>query len=557
VKTEALRREVERLRSTLGAKAAEVATAAEQARRRAARTSLLDFTRLTFPTYRPDRAHTLIAGTLGAVVRGELHRLMIFAPPQHGKSQLVSIQLPAFWLGRRPNDPVILTSYAASLAESMSRQARGLVEAAEFQALFPGITTRRDSRAVDRWELAGCRGGMLAVGVGGPVTGHGGLLGIIDDPFENYQEAMSPTIRDKVWEWYRTTFRTRLWEGGSIVLVMTRWHENDLAGRLLAEQPGEWAVLRLPALAETQDERDANNRRLGLPLGEPDPLGRPPGEPLCPRRFSREALEVLRRDVGGVAWAGQYQGTPRAPEGNRFQRAWFPLVDAAPFAARRVRFWDKASSEGHGDFTAGLLLARTEDGVYWVEDLVRGQWSSGTRDAVMLRTAEQDARRYDRAVETWVEQEPGSSGKDSAVAAVRLLAGYAVRLDRVTGSKEVRAEPFASQAEAGCVRLVRGPWNRDFLDEVTTFPHGAHDDIVDAAAGAFTKLALGTSRFYQDGQPLVCSPRPAAEHFLEPDPWERRAVPRRDEKPMQALLNSVVDEMAREDDSDDGPAWWK
>src|SRR5439155_1770276 len=147
---------------------------------------------------------------------------------------------------------------------------------------FPGIRTRRDSRAVNHWQLDGHRGGLLATGVGGPITGHGGLLGIVDDPHENWEQAQSATIREKIWEWYRTTFRTRIWEGGAIVLIQTRWHEDDLAGRRLAEWRGEWTVLRLPALAETQAERDYHNARLGLPVGVPDPLGRMPGEPLCP-----------------------------------------------------------------------------------------------------------------------------------------------------------------------------------------------------------------------------------------------------------------------------------
>ncbi len=237
----------------------------ERARREQARTSLLGFTQYTYPFYVADPAHALIARTLDAVVLGQISRLMIFAPPQHGKSHLASVSLPAFWLGRRPEAPVILSSYAASLAESKSRQARYLVESTEFQGLFPGIATRRDSRAVDHWELENHRGGLLAAGVGGPITGHGALLGIIDDPLENWEQAQSWTIREKIWDWYRTTFRTRIWEGGAIVLIMTRWHEGDLAGRLLADQASERTVLRLPAVAESQQDRDANNKRLGLP----------------------------------------------------------------------------------------------------------------------------------------------------------------------------------------------------------------------------------------------------------------------------------------------------
>ncbi len=186
-----------------------------------ARRHLLDFTTYTFPQYRPEPVHQVIAAALDEVIAGRCRRLMIFAPPQHGKSELVSVRLPAFWLAKRPNDPVILSSYGASLASSKSRQARNLVESTEFVELFPRITTDPTSRAVDRWDLARPnRASMLAAGVGGPVTGHGAMLGIIDDPFENWEQAQSETIRNNVWDWYRGTFRTRIWEHGAIILIM-------------------------------------------------------------------------------------------------------------------------------------------------------------------------------------------------------------------------------------------------------------------------------------------------------------------------------------------------
>lgn len=469
--------------------------AAELLRRRKARTTLEAFTTFTFPRYVAEAAHALIGSALDAVVSGEIQRLMIFAPPQNGKSELASVRLPAYWLGRRPEDPVILSSYAASLAENKSRQARQIVEGTEFRRLFPGLTTRRDSRAVDHWELDGHKGGMLAVGVGGPITGHGARLGIIDDPVENWEQAQSQTIRDKTWEWYRTTFRTRIWENGAIVLIMTRWHEDDLAGRLLAEQGDEWTVLRLPAIAETQADRDSNNERLGLAQGRPDPLGRKPGEPLCPKRFSLAALELLRRDVGSLAWFGQYQGVPRAPEGNRFKRDWFKIVDEGPPpSAPRVRYWDRAATEGDGDFTVGLRMAK-DKGVYFIEDVVGGQWSSGRRDEMMKQTAEADRKKFGNRVKIWLEQEPGSSGKDSAQAAIQMLAGYPVHAETATGSKEVRAEPFAAQAEAGNVKVVRGRWNAEYVEELTTFPNGAFDDQVDGSSGAFNKLGTAGPSF--------------------------------------------------------------
>lgn len=461
--------------------------------RRRARASLLAFTQFTYPQYVADPVHELMAATLDRVVAGEVSRLMVFAPPQHGKSELTSVRLPAFWLGRKPDDPVILTSYGATLAESKSRQVRDILISDEFRALFGDLSPvdepvalRPDSRAVARWQLAGHRGALLAVGVGGPVTGHGARLGIIDDPFENWEQASSQTHRDRVWEWYRGTFRTRIWEGGAIVLIMTRWHEDDLAGRLLRDQADEWTVLRLPALAESQEERDYNDRRMGLAMGAVDPLGREPGEALAPRRYSANEMALIRRDVGSLVFAAEYQGAPTAAEGTLVKRAWLPIVQAAPSQVLgRVRYWDKAAStKASAKFTAGVRIAYGADGVIYVEDVKRGQWSTGERRAVMKQTAQLDGI----GVVIGIEQEPGSSGLDSVQDDIRLLAGYAAFADRPSGDKDTRLLPLAAQAEAGNVRLLAGAWNEAFIDEMTAIPNGRYRDQADAAAAGFNRL---------------------------------------------------------------------
>lgn len=452
--------------------------------RRQARKSLLHFTNYTYPQYRAEAVHALMADALDGLVEGRTKRLMIFAPPQHGKSELTSVRLPAYWLGRRPDEPIILASYGADLAYSKSRQARQIVEGAEFKRLFPEVATNPSSRAVNNWELLGRRGGMLAAGVGGPITGHGAMLGIIDDPFENWEQAQSPTYRERAWEWYRTTFRTRVWEAGAIVLIMTRWHEDDLAGRLMLAQPGAWDVLRLPALAETQADRDFHNLRMGLAKGQRDPLRRRPGQALAPGRYSAEALAQLKTDVGSLAWSAEYQGAPTVAEGNRFKRSWFEIVEAAPAGGRWVRYWDKAATADGGAHTAGVLIGCI-DKTYYIADVRRGQWSAGERDRIMVQTAQMDGT----TVQIVVEQEPGSGGKESAEASIRMLAGFPVYADRVTGDKDTRLEPFAAQCEAGNVKLVRGPWNMAFLDELAAIPSGRYRDQSDAAGGAFNKLA--------------------------------------------------------------------
>ncbi|RME71554.1 MAG: terminase, partial [Chloroflexi bacterium] len=367
--------------------------------------------------------------------------------------------------------------------------ARGVVESEAFARLFPAVRTVYGSRSVQHWTLAGRRGYMLAVGVSGPVTGYGARLGIIDDPFQSWEQAQSEWARERVWDWYRGTFRTRIWENGAIVIIMTRWHQEDLCGKILQEQADKWTVLRFPAIAESQKERDENDEFLGLPTGQPDLLGRRPGDPLCPRRFSRQALLDIQQDVGELAWSAEYQGVPRPIEGSVFKRYWVTIVEAAPAQARRVRYWDRAATEGGGDFTVGLLMARTDSGLYFIEDVVRGQWSSMQVEQIIHQTAAADAARYGNTVDIWVEQEGGSAGKDSAAAIVRLLAGYPVFTDKPSGDKLVRARPFLAQAQAGNVRLVRGAWNAAYLNELTAFPAGRNDDQWDATSGAFNKLA--------------------------------------------------------------------
>lgn len=214
--------------------------------------------------------------------------------------------------------------------------------------------------------------------------------------------------------------------------------------------------------------------------------------------FLPESFERTVRQQYTAAFAAQELGGQFIDGGGTlFRREWFRLVDASPVQAARVRYWDKAGTEGGGDYTAGVLVARTPDGRYWVEDVVRGRWSAGERNAVILATARADAARFRvcGGVAVWVEQEGGSGGKESAQISVRELAGYNVRTETVTGEKAARAMPLAAQCEAGNVAVVAGAWASEFIEELTAFPDGPHDDQVDGASGAFNKLALGGGSF--------------------------------------------------------------
>jgi predicted phage terminase large subunit-like protein len=381
---------------------------------------------------------------------------------------MVTVRYPAWVLERDTDKRVIVGSYNQTLANKFSRKTRNIVR--------QRVALSKERTAADDWEIEN-GGGYRAVGVGAGVTGMGADLIIIDDPVKNRAEANSQAYRDRVWDWYKDDLYTRLEPGGAIVVIQTRWHEDDLTGRLLTSEDADaWHIVNLPGLAE-----------------DDDPLGREPGRALCPERYDESALARLKMVLGNSFYA-LYQQRPTAPDGEFFKRQWFEIVPDAPrIQTRWVRYWDKASVKDGGDYTVGALVGRGRDGTFYVADVVRGQWATGDRENMIRQTAETDAQTYG-AVQIVIEQEGGSGGKDSARATIRNLAGFNISTDRPTGDKATRAEPLAAQAQAGNVKIVRGPWNAGYLSELTSFPFGTNDDQVDATSGAFNELAMNAPR---------------------------------------------------------------
>jgi len=453
---------------------------------------LIHFTTYTYSRYIAEMFHVQLAQTLQKVVEGKIKRLMIFAPPQHGKSELTSVRFPAFWLGHR-DEPIIMCSYGSELANSKAGEAEGVIGSATYRNIFFNRFRDAEEKGWTNKHYTGyLKSRITSAGVGGTITGFGAGLGIIDDPIKSWAEAQSSGRRNTVWNWYRATFRTRIWDQGAIILIMTRWHEDDLAGRLLKSQGNKWTVIRYPAIAETQKEWDTNSEYLGLKkwIGKPDPLYREPGEPLCPIRFNRKALDELKEDVGPLAWTAEYQGVPRAPEGNLIKRKWFQIVEAYELPSTGltyIRYWDKAGTEGGGARTAGVLMARDKVRNYYVINVTKGQWSEHHREKVIREVAERDKETFGN-VTIFVELGGGSDGIDSYKMTAGNLAGFTVRKDNPTKSKLVRLWPFMSQAEAGNIYLIRGAWNWDWLDEMTSIPNNAFWDQADATSGAFKRL---------------------------------------------------------------------
>lgn len=451
-------------------------------RRRAARRSMVDFVPYVIPEYQMLWYHKTLCEHLDAFVRRDIENLMVFMPPQHGKSQLVSRSLPAFIFGVNPDAKVIAASYAAELIQGMNRDVQRIMESDEYKRLFPG--TRLNSKNIrtvagsflrnnDIFEIIERRGQYRCAGVGGGLTGFPCDFGLIDDPIKDYREAASETVRNAVWEWYLSVFLTRTHKHTGKLLTQTRWHEDDPAGRLLELEPNRWTVLKLPALCE---DANAPNER------------RQVGEALWPERFPAEML-LERKALNPAQFEALYQQNPTPREGAMFKVGNIEIVDAVPANLRQVRAWDIGATAGGGDASAGMRMGREGDrGIFYITDYVSGNWSSDERNRMMLQTAELDGVD----VRILVPQDPGAAGKSLAETFVRMLAGFSVRSHVVSGSKENRADPFSAQVNAGNVKMLRAPWNRDVIEQLRQFPNGKHDEAVDTGADCFNEIAHGS-----------------------------------------------------------------
>lgn len=285
---------------------------------------------------------------------------------------------------------------------------------------------------------------------------------------------VSPDDLNLLKELARARARSRFADDGALLIIITRWHVDDLLGRFVKRFP-DAKFLRYPAIAE----RNEQHRRAG--------------EALFPELKPLDFLQERRKVLTDASWQSIYQQHPIVVGGGIFpidKLRILPVFDRSKIRTS-VRGWDKAATHGAGDFSAGALMHVMKDGIYVIEDVVRGQWSVSEREQLIKATAAADEHRNTFWNEIVIEQEPGSGGKESFEATARNLAGYVVRADKVSGSKQIRAEPFAAQVQAGNVFLVAGPWVEAYRDELEAYPNGLHDDQVDASAMAFARLTKG------------------------------------------------------------------
>jgi predicted phage terminase large subunit-like protein len=419
-------------------------------------------------------------------------RIVVTAPPRHGKSNLLSYWLPVWFLDLFPRKRVILTSYAESLATSWGRKTRD-----ELDGRNPHTWTRVNpahSSASD-WETTE-GGGMRCAGVGGGITGHGADLGLVDDSNKDWETAQSPTIRKATINWFDSTFMTRLEPGASVVVLQTRWNEGDLAGYLISKG---WKEIRLPALAE-----------------EGDPLGRSEGEALCPERFDEAALARIKnsRDgIGSMMFAGLYQQRPGPAEGNIVMRDWFkyyggPTGIDLPEISKIIQSWDL----NLGKMPKDLKKASRVVGQCWGEHGANLYLLDQERDVWPYTVAKKKVKAFREAWPSCerVLVEDAAAGAPLIVELKDDVRGLIAVTPK--GSKQARLESVAGMIEAGNVWLPHSsiaPWVPDLVEEVVSFPNAEHDDQVDT-------LSQALSRYKSKARPSMSLDLKVG---AQPNPW--------------------------------------
>ena len=438
---------------------------AYRARAKTGRDNLIDFIQRTKADYKVAPHHKLIASYLEAVERGEIDRLMIFTPPRHGKSEIVSRRFPAWYLGRNPNKQIIAASYNSDLAGDFGRDVRNLVADEIYHNIF-GVSLRQDSKAADRWNTQN-GGAYIAAGVGSGITGRGAHVGVIDDPIKDRKEAESLTVRNNIWHWYTSTFYTRLMPGAAVILMMTRWHEDDLAGRLIkAMSTGgdQWVILSLPAIAE---------------IG--DPLERSEGAALWPEWYSVEGLKRIKEAIGSSEWAALYQQRPSIEGGNLFKREWWQYYRNPSSYEFIVQSWDTAFKTGEeNDYSVCTTWGIAGNMI----DLI-DRFQARLEMPELKRAAATLALRH-RPHAILIEDKASGQSLIQELRKDTELSIVPVKTDR---DKVSRAHAVTPMIEGGRVRLPEwASWVDDYLAEMSAFPKGNYDDSVDSTTQALNYL---------------------------------------------------------------------
>lgn len=439
------------------------------------------------PKYEAEWFHILIADHCQKLLEGTIKNLMVFIGPQHGKSEIISRNFPAWALGKNPDLKIVGCSYSSDLAEQFSRSIQRTIDSKEYQSIFPdtylnGPNIRTDTkgflRNVDIFEMVGHRGFYKAVGVGGSLTGTPVDIAIIDDPVKDANEANSITYRQRVWDWYNTVLSTRLHNDSKQLFIMTRWHEDDLAGRILKAEPQDWTVLSIPAICEQEHDGALHSpRHIGDALWE--------------SRHSKRKLEKQKARAPRE-FSALYQQHPTIEGGNIVKRDWFRRISMAEFTALRfnepIHFYldtayNKKKKNQDNDPSGILAACRIRNNIYLYD--AQQVWKEMPD---LLRFLPDYMEAHEGNKESILHIEPKANGI-SVVQMLREISTLNVKeTPTPTDDKEVRLRAVSPRIECGRVYIVEGSWNDDFLDEVCGFPSQPHDEFVDILGYAINDL---------------------------------------------------------------------
>ncbi|MBR1146686.1 terminase large subunit domain-containing protein [Bradyrhizobium sp. AUGA SZCCT0431] len=438
----------------------------ELARRELARRKLLPFICFNFPDYKTNWHHELIAEKLERVERGELKRLIVVMPPRHGKSELCSVQFPAWAIGRNKDKNIIEASYSADLATDFGRQVRNIIAGEKYHHLFPSVELAEDSQAKGKWNTNG-RGAYNAVGVGGATTGKGADILIIDDPVKNRQDAESEVVRESTWNWYTSVARTRLSPQGAIIIPLTRWHDDDLVGRILrSENASEWEVLHLPAIA-TEDEQYRKR-----------------GDALWADHFSLDILESTKRDIGSYDWSALYQGNPLDSESQEFRKDFFQYRSEADLNEKRLNRYltiDLAFSDKETADNIGFCDNRVDGTNRWnlrawgrklsPKDFIDYLFVLHRENNYLQMGILDKHSQYTIVIKPFIEEECRKRNIFLPISTIKTQ----------ETSKELRIRALIPRYLNQAVYHLEGACV-DLETELLRFPKGVHDDVADATA---------------------------------------------------------------------------
>lgn len=387
---------------------------------------------------------------------GQIKRLMIFAPPRHGKSELASIRFPAWYLGRNPEKQIIASSYSGDLASDFGRKVRDQITDPIFLEIFPVSGIDKRSTSAMRFHMN--KGGVyIAAGIGGGISGRGADALFLEDPIKNREEAYSKVIRDKMWDWYRNVAYIRLQKDGSIVFVTTRWHQDDLAGRILKESGEIWTVVNLPAISEQDDTY------------------RKQGEALWPEFYPIEVLQTIKAEIGSTAFNSLYQQRPTLEEGGIIKRHWWKYYTEAPQGLAMIQTWDMSFKETQsGSYVCGQVWG-VKGAEYYLLDQVRERMDFvDTLNYVRMMT-----NKWPGATAKLIEDKANGP---AVISALRKELHGLIEIPP-QGSKEARLSAISPLIEAGNVYIPspeRFKWVDDFIEECTSFPGAPNSDQVDS-----------------------------------------------------------------------------